>query len=426
MYLFFFFLLVFLFAALAFRNITLATILLFGLLPTYLLRTDFFSVPTTFLEIIFLLLFAVFLVQHDGLKKIKHLFQKTYQNKLLFYGIVLIFLSATINCFLSPNLSASLGTWKAYILEPLLFFFLVQDVLKTKSDQHHALVAFGISAIVIFLFAVFQFATGLGIPVPWDSERRITGFFPYPNAVGLFLGPAAVLGFFFLITKTKNIFSKNKIFWLSVFLFSIIGILLAQTEAALVAIPVSLFLVCLFMPKIRLFALPLAVLFGIIFLLLPQIHVPIVQKITLQDFSGQVRIKQWEETSLLLRDHFLFGSGLSGYPETLKNYRLYPEIEIFQYPHNVFLNIWTELGLLGLVGFFLLALFVFKTFLKEQKNKQDILLFALFAVFLEMFIHGLVDVPYFKNDLAMMTFGLLALFVLQMKDRDFVHFKPYA
>jgi O-antigen ligase len=112
----------------------------------------------------------------------------------------------------------------------------------------------------------------------------------------------------------------------------------------------------------------------------------------------------------MLKDNWLFGAGLSGYPTALEPYHTHEEIEIFQYPHNLFLNIWSELGLLGLLAAAWLMILSIKKFRQSQKEKSENfwLSAAATTVLLEMFIHGLVDVPFFKNDLAMITVFCLA------------------
>jgi O-antigen ligase len=111
----------------------------------------------------------------------------------------------------------------------------------------------------------------------------------------------------------------------------------------------------------------------------------------------------------MLKDHWLFGAGLAAYPTVLEPYHLHREIEIFQYPHNLILNIWSELGLLGLLTAVWLKLISLKIFLKGRKQTTPFtwLVFVSSAALIEMAIHGLVDVPFFKNDLAMLTAAIL-------------------
>lgn len=108
----------------------------------------------------------------------------------------------------------------------------------------------------------------------------------------------------------------------------------------------------------------------------------------------------------MLSDRPIFGAGLNGYQTALAPYHTHPEYEIFQYPHQIALNTWTELGLLGLVAFALLVVQVIRhspTF--PLSGSSTLATLAL----LETSIHGLADVPYFKNDLSAMTWLLIAI-----------------
>ena len=102
----------------------------------------------------------------------------------------------------------------------------------------------------------------------------------------------------------------------------------------------------------------------------------------------------------MLADHPYLGAGLNGYPVALAPYHDATFYEIFQYPHNVILNVWCELGLLGLIGFFGCVLFI--THFAWQ-NKKDPWVLACAAALLTMLIHGMVDVPFMKNDLVILT-----------------------
>ena len=74
------------------------------------------------------------------------------------------------------------------------------------------------------------------------------------------------------------------------------------------------------------------------------------------------------------------------------------------------LNFWTEIGLFG-AGIFM-AIFGYLVYLAFKIRRINILLSAvLLAILTAIFVHGLVDVPYFKNDLALL-FWILTTYVL--------------
>ncbi|HBR80370.1 MAG: O-antigen polymerase [Candidatus Uhrbacteria bacterium GW2011_GWE2_45_35] len=403
MYLFLLVGLLILYAAIAWRDLRLAVFLLLACLPTYLLRLEVLVVPVTFLELM-LGVIIIFWLRAWWQKKINHDFNWL---KPWLLPLALLIIAGTIGVFVAPNTLAALGIFKAYLLEPIVFFVILFTTLKWHDDAEPALIFLGLGALFVASFAIVQKFTGWALPIPWDIEGRTTSLFPYPNAVGLYLGPIIVIGFITFWHSLQEKFYLKAWFWLITVGVSAVAVFFSQTEAAWVAIPSALLLSALFLRRTRLLAVVLIVLAMIVSLSVPTFK----NKIFLGDYSGGVRIKQWEETFNLLKDQWLFGAGLSGYPTALGHYHNHQEIEIFQYPHNIFLNIWSELGLLGLLAFLMFIRQIFKNFRLAQKKDSSLfwLSFATSTALLEMFIHGLVDVPFFKNDLALLTAATLAL-----------------
>ncbi len=387
-----------LFAVLVWNDLHRGLFLLVALLPSYLLRTHIGPIPTTLLELLILTFIIIWFIKRKRLPVLP-------TTPRIFFPIFLLFLTATISIAVSSQIVAAVGIWKAYFIEPFLLFLIIS--FEIQHNDRHVFIqglfkALGVSAMIIASVAIIQWVTRAGLPIPWDIERRVTSVFDYPNAVGLFLGPIFIIGFQQLITEKITIpFLKKNLFWIFVCVLSFIAIILAQSEAAVVAVVATVVARGLFDQSSRKKTILLGLLATLVILVSPWLGL-VIQKLTLQDYSGGVRLSQWTETVELLKDHWVLGAGLSGYQTALIPYHQATHFEIFQYPHNILLNIWVELGLLGVIAFLLLAYSIIKT----PKNRISTI--AFFAL-LEMTIHGLVDVPYFKNDLAVMTWILIAI-----------------
>ena len=117
-----------------------------------------------------------------------------------------------------------------------------------------------------------------------------------------------------------------------------------------------------------------------------------------------------------MRQNWLLGAGLAGYQTALQPYHQNAFIEIFLYPHNIFLNFWSELGLAGMLAFMSFLAYLL-TRLWRQKN-PDGLVQGLLLAFVALFIHGLVDVPYFRNDLSLLFFLLAAVSLSLLRFRE--------
>lgn len=382
------------FFVLSLRHFKLSLFILLGLLPVYLLRFDIGPLPSTLLEVFLLISFIVYFAK-NGFKAWLHSYnlQPTTHNLI----IPLIFLASLISIIISPDPLAALGLFRAYILEPFILFGILRTTCK-KDDWVRGLKALMLSGLILSIFAIIQWFTGVGIPIPWDIERRVTSIFPFPNALGLFLAPILSAGIIFSIRERQWK-------WIPAFILMAIAIILAKTEAAYIAIPASIALILLatdLKKKTKLGVIAISTLLAAAAIFTPAIRT----KLLFQDYSGEVRRIGWSESIEMLLDRPLFGAGLSGFESAILPYHDATQFEIFAYPHNIVLNVWSELGLLGLIG---LVGLIGIGLRQLGRNRTDTLTLAAGAALLTMLIHGLVDVPFFKNDLAILTVFFFAL-----------------
>lgn len=431
------------FGIISWKNFSWAITILMALLPSYLIRFEIFSLPTTFLEAMLLIIVSIWFIQ-EGWPRIKKRLKKEipYEPYPFAPQIVLLMTAATLAMWLSPNSWQALGLWRAYFLEPILFFLIFINIIDKRKKLERTFIALGISALAISLLAIWQKFMPLGInffghyfwPIPnpfWQeaSTRRVTSFFEYPNSVGLFLGPIAILFFGWLVATGKKL--KLNLFQATVILFSVIAIFGAQSEAALLSLGLAMILFGLFFSKKSRILTGLILVLILIMVVLTPSKNYLFEKLTLQDFSGQVRLQIWQETLAMLKDKSIFGAGLAGYQTKILPYHesgriiqgKFQPIEIYLYPHNIILNFWSELGLLGLLAFFWLFYEYFKKsiklWLKSKNYYYKILALTLTLVLLTIIIHGLVDAPYFKNDLSIMFwFFASTLIILEKFNQD--------
>lgn len=354
-------------------------------LPTYLIRFKILGIPFTLLEVLILGIFILFLF----------IYRLNFSLGSYKYVVCSFLVIGLIGAIVSVNNQAALGILKAYIIEPILFYIVLINV---KPKYNKILWSLGFSAAFIALVGLIQYITGYGIPAPWNirgEEFRITSVYEYPNAIGLFLAPIIVL---FL---GNILIFKNKIFY-SVALVALLlsAIFFAKTEGAYLAIIASFIFLGLF-TKWKKYFIAAFILGIIILMVVPSFR----DVITLQDTSGDVRLALWQGTWNLLSDRPLFGAGLAGFPDLYPLYKLDKHVEILQYAHNIFLDFWVQLGILGLL-WLIWAMFTF--FAQSLKRKTKISIVAMSAM-AAILVYGLVDVPYFKNDLSILFWLILGL-----------------
>lgn len=377
------------YAFLAWKNLRAAFLLFIAALPTYVIRFTLGGIPTTALEMMFIILFAAWM-----LKREKRLVDIRGWRVLLLLWLVV----ATLAVFISPDTRSAAGIWKAYFVEPMIFFIIANDLLRSERERYSAILALAAGASVVVLSAAIQYLTGWNLPTAYDGippapgeseERRATAFYGYPNAIGLYLAPLIPL----LIAARK----KRWMVIASVLFFA--AIVLARSEGAIVGLLAALIFAGLMLRRTRAVTILGAIIVAAIIFAVPATRELALQKLTLSDWSGDVRKVTWVETWEMLKDNPILGAGLSAYPIMLQPYHKAGHLEIFQYPHQIILNFWSELGLAGIVIFIAIVWVFFK-------SKGPL---AYKAAMVVLIVHGLVDVPYFKNDLAMQFWLLLAL-----------------
>ncbi len=403
------------FAIIVWQRPILAIWLFLAVLPSYLLRFTLLGVPLTVLEGMIFILFARLVIDwRRGKEKIK------FDSRLI-VALAALVGASIVAVAVSPDTRAALGIFKAYIVEPILFFAVAKSYLE-KKDIPSVVTALSVGALGVALYGLGQRFFGIPIVAPWQSELRITSVFEYPNAVGLYLAPLIPLFVWQLLARlddSSKFTFKKKIaiaYWVLIILSSLAAIYFAKTWGAMVALAaVGIFVGCWFKRTRR--ATIAVVLSFIIALGVASVsRHQIIQKITFQSWSGIVRLKMYQETWMMLKNSPIFGAGLAGYQQGILPYHTNSWMEIFLYPHDLFLTIWSELGLLGLAA----AGLTLAWFIKQLLARRDNFTWALGATMSVIIIHGLVDVPYFKNDLAVMFWLFMALVSISNRRSDSV------
>ncbi len=387
------------------------SIIILGL-PLYLVRMTV-AVPTTVLEIAIYIVFIMGLVcERQQLKKAGVGIWKQLAG---WRGPIFLFLlAAVISVFISNDPKAALGLFKAYFFDPFLVFLLIVAFVKKSADYQKILGAMGLLVIGLGVIAILQYFGWLASPAPWINEipKRVSSVFEYPNALGLILAPiTAIFAGMLLLKKASKL--PEKIFSTLVLLSGVTGMSLAVSRGALAGFIGAVVILGLISQYRQWVILVLGiVMIGV--LSISPIRNNIFNIAEGQDTSADVHIVLWKGTFRMLEDHWLLGVGLAGFPKLYwEDYRLPQHLEAPLYPHNIILNFWVELGLLGLIAFIWLMVRFFRrgwSLLAQENNRA--LAGALMAAMLAMIIHGMVDVPYFKNDLAVLTWIILALMII--------------
>jgi len=403
---------------LAFKKPVWANFLIIILLPTYLFRSTILWLPLTYLEICIWLVFVALIIRMI-VNKEKVITHSQYPYK---WPILIILLASTISIFISSDLIAAAGIWKAYFVEAIMFFIVLINTVKTKKDRDIILWGLGLSTLSISLLAIFQKFTAFGIAESaWVAAdiRRVNAMFTSPNSVGLFLAPIMAIYLGWLLNDIKNKSLKlASLVKLIILVIASLAVIYTVSQGAWLGLLAALVFICFFGLSKKWTTVAVIVLTILIFLI-PQTRNQVVPLITFQDASGQNRLVLIRGSLDYLTDNaknFVFGAGLSGFSDVLDTFRNPLKMEPLIYPHNIFLNFWMEIGLLGLFGFgWLIFEFFKKGFIKLSVGDfgpSRLLMIGIIAAMITILVHGLIDVPYFKNDLSVLFWIIISLSII--------------
>lgn len=366
-----------------------------ALLPAYLLRFSIAGIPTTALEIaIYLSVICYLLSVHLGWTK-----WQLPERKWL-WPIGLFVVGALIGVLISPEKRIALGQFKGFIFDPILFGLVVYLALRSGMIlSDHAIRSLVIGGIVVAFFGVMEYLIfgqrSLSVYI-FDSTAS-------PNFIALYLAP--------LVAVTISMLRNKNHGYLWATLLLVPGILVSGSRGAWIGIGLSLaFLLNKWLRGKLSRAVPIGL--GILVLVTtgyfarPDLSAtPDSGRIST---SNNIRYEIWQTSAEILTQNprsFVFGVGLGNYQhyfrELTKGRVNYPEFIAPKAltPHNVFLAMWVNGGLVMLIAFVWLLVLAFRQ--KDALPAQ--------AALVALIGHGLVDTPYFKNDLAVLFWILVVL-----------------
>jgi len=364
-------------------------------LPLYLVSFKVGWVPTNVLELLICILFVFWAIGLFGSK------DRLFFNSKIWLPVLLIFIGVTIAVWFSSDLEVSAGIWKGWFVVPLLFFIVVINHIKTKEQVENIIVSLTLSGALVGLVALYYW---LNNDLTYDG--RLSAFYLSPNYLAMYLSPILILSLYLYSIFKQRVYKITLL--IIYFLFALV-IYLTYSYGAWLGLLAALAFI-LFQRKNK----KILLIFFLFVVLISIIQIPSDKFQGFLDLSYpslESRLVIWQSSWEILKDNFLIGIG----PGMFQKYYLayqdifkpYPEWAVPQ-PHNVFLAFWLQTGLLGLIGFIWLLLIYFVHLLKKTDPKY-VLGSVLIGLMIYILVHGLVDTTYWKNDLAIIFFLIIAL-----------------
>ncbi len=431
--------------------------------PLYLVKGEFSGVPFTLTEVlIYVTAFAFFLHWifrvitptgrfsglFRGIRELiapKESFFHRYKNLLI--GVSFFVIAAFLTLLITqseltlidgqtfPGMRVALGILKGWIVAPILYLILLLAVLRSSRQALHVLNGYTLSAVILGLWGLYQMLTHNYV----TPDGRASGPFESANYLALFITPALL----YTVIRLREAFFPHRMEKMKMTEASLIvaaglvllcALLVTKSYAAMFAFFISAafyfgleYWGCI-KKKIRK-GLPWKFLIGaLLSLLVIVVAVYFIDPTKWQAMfqfaqrnSSSVRIEVYTIAFGLLADNWLLGIGMGQFPafyqiEAVTILGHVPYEWNMLHPHNLYLALWLNLGLLGFASFlFIVALALqqvwshCRQFAAEKLvniGKMRVLAFSLLLVAL---LHGFFDTPFFKNDLSLLFWMIIAL-----------------
>lgn len=343
--------------------------------------------PTMLLAVLVLGTFVLYFIQLF-LGRIR--MQRTSMVSVLLgcFGVCILYAGVTSYAFPSALLAMSL------FLILMAVFFVAKDAIDTEEKLNFVLWVLITVGALIALYAVYQYIIGVEMDAAWVDEEsfdittRAYATFSNPNVLGeyLILVGSLAAG---MIWKMKN--WCGRLYYTGCFGVICLGLVATGSRGAMLGLMFSAGLFVLLSEK-RLIPLGVVLLLLMPFILPASLWARIASSVTMSDSSSLYRVSIYTAALDIIRHYWVTGIGIGAFNQ------IYPlfsfEAANAYHAHNLFLQEFIELGIVGFTVLVLLLLFFFQRLysgMRTAPKRFRFLLGAIFGGFAGLLLQGLTD-----------------------------------
>jgi O-antigen ligase len=333
------------------------------------------------------------------------------------WAVLSLMLAVVVAGLAAADKPIALFELRAIFLLPALYYAL----LRLHMDTHikwRVVNGFIIGAVGMALVGFVQYALGRNVVVAEGGLPRMLSVYPSPNNVGLYLGRVWPL----LMAVALWARGRRRVLYALALLPTTLAMVLSFSRGALLlAVPAAMLAMGWRAGgRWRWAALALAALGALT--LIPLLRVPRFASLLDFDQGGTFfRLELWQSSLAMIRDHLWFGVGPGNFLEAYRTRYVLPsawqEFNL-EHPHNVYLDHWTRLGVLGVLGGIAVQIAFWRAMRRWPRRDmlskrfalaERALALGLVGSMAALLAHGLVDNSLFFPDLALAFFLILAL-----------------
>jgi O-antigen ligase len=339
---------------------------------------------------------------------------------------------ATISLVWSEQREPALREWRTMVIEPAVFYLLLRTVRLTNRDTVRltdVLLLAGVAVAGIGLYHYFHYVPGVpepGVVIAEQGSLRLASVYGSPNNAALFLGRCTPFALAMLLMASSAV--RRVIAGMTLAIIAVAIVLTQSGGAILLGVPAAVICVLILWNRRRGAVAAGAVAAALLALIPLSRFIPRLQGVLdLSRSSSLNRSQVWASAVNLLRERPLTGAGLDQFLYLYRSRYILPDAwrePDLSHPHNIVLDYWISLGILGLAILAVLQVAFWRSALAAWRRWRgaDVLLAAVavgaMGSMADFLAHGLVDNSYFVVDLAYVFCLTLALVLRLEKPID--------
>lgn len=361
--------------------------------------------PTMLLAVLVLGTFLLYFIQLF-LGRVKA--QKTTMVSVFLglFAVCILYAGTTSYAFPTALLSMAL------FLILMAVFFVAKDAVDTEEKLDFVLWVLISMGALIALYAVYQYIVGVEMDAAWvdaesfDIKTRAYATFTNPNVLGeyLILVGSLAAG---MMWKMKNWFGK--LYYTACFGVICLGLVATGSRGAMLGLLFSAGLFVLLSEK-RLIPLGIVLLLLMPFILPASLWARLASSVTMSDSSSLYRMSIYSASLDIIGHYWQTGIGIGAFNQIYPLFSL--EAANAYHSHNLFLQEFIELGVVGFSILVLLFLFFFQKLYSAMRTvpkRFQFLLGAVFGGFGGLLLQGITDHLWFDYKIVLFFWCFIGL-----------------
>ncbi len=330
-------------------------------------------------------------------------------------SVVLLGVAAVVAGLAAADFGVALFELRSVFLFPALYYGLLRLAHLDDRARWRIVDGFALGSVGVALIGLAQYALGHNVAVAEGGLPRLQSVYYSPNNVGLYLGRVWPLLVAVVLWGRRG--RRRALYGLALATVTLALALSFSRGALLLGLPAAL-LVMGWQAGGRYRWGALVLIAAGALALIPLLRMPrFASMFDLQQGSTFFRLELWRSSLALICEHPWFGVGPGNFLAAYRTRYILPSAwEEFnmEHPHNVYLDHWTRLGLLGLLAGGAVQVAFLKSQISNLKSRISktgaaSISFGLAGSMAALLAHGLVDNTLFFPDLALAFFLTLAL-----------------